>query len=149
MGLAALRPTASRAGLPHVLDLVGFVDRRELPAHLSRAHVLAAPSRYEGGPGFVLLEAMACGLPVVACEGSGTAEVVDPGRTGFLVPPDDAEALAGVLRPMLADPARCAALGARARRFVETEAESDTCLRRLESFYAAVCGRPATLEVRA
>jgi len=144
-----LRAQASRSGLPQVLDLVGFVDRREMPAHLSRGHVFAAPSRYEGGPGFVLLEAMACGLPVVACEGSGAAEVIDPGRTGFLVPPDDARTLADVLRPLLADPARCAELGACGRRFVQSEADSAVCLKRLEAFYAAACGQPAELEVTA
>ena len=90
----------------------------ELPEHLSRAHVFAAPSLYEGGPGFVYLEAMACGLPVIACAGSGAAEVVFPGENGLLVPPGDVDALADALRQLLGDAIGRAEMGERARRYV-------------------------------
>ncbi|UCH26411.1 MAG: glycosyltransferase family 4 protein, partial [Trueperaceae bacterium] len=56
---------ALKAGFSQLLELPGFVGREALPEHLSKAHVFAAPSVYEGGPGFVYLEAMACGLPVI------------------------------------------------------------------------------------
>jgi 1,4-alpha-glucan branching enzyme len=126
---------------PGLLDLPGFVDRTCLPERFSQAHVFAAPSEYEGGPGFVYLEAMACGLPVIACEGSGAAEVVRPGENGLLVPPRDVGALATALRLLLENPAQRQAMGQSARRFVSTEADSRACLKRLEAFYAAVaCG---------
>ena len=72
-------------GRHDLIDFPGFISPADLPEHLCRAHVFAAPSEYEGGPGFVYLEAMACGLPVIACAGSGAAEVVREGENGFLV----------------------------------------------------------------
>jgi glycosyltransferase involved in cell wall biosynthesis len=136
--VAQLREQA--ADFPDLLDLPGFVSREELPARLARAHVFAAPSVYEGGPGFVYLEAMACGLPAVACSGSGASEAVRHGENGLLVPPGDAAALAAALGGLFADPAGREAMGRRARRFVEDEADSRACLRRLERFYADVAG---------
>jgi len=133
-----LRSEADRAGLPNLLDFVGFVEHAELPEHLCRAHVFAAPSIYEGGPGFVYLEAMACGLPAIACAGSGVAEVIRDGQTGLLVPPGDVEALAEALRGLLADVDRSARMGRRAREYVVAEADSRTCLRRIEAFYESV-----------
>jgi starch synthase len=129
---------ARASGCPDLLDLAGFVPRQDLPARLRRAHVFAAPSLYEGGPGFVYLEAMACGLPVVACSGSGASEVVMSGENGLLVPPGDVDALVTTLRALLGDPTRREAMGRTARRYVEAEADSAVCLARLERFYASV-----------
>jgi glycosyltransferase involved in cell wall biosynthesis len=136
-----LRSKTAEHGLPDLLDLPGFVAREELPAQLSRAHVFAAPSKYEPGPGLVCLEAMACGLPVVACDGAGAAEVVTSGRNGFLVPPGDSEALAERLGTLLADSQTREHMAAHARDDVQREADSALCLRRLEAFYQAVAGK--------
>jgi glycosyltransferase involved in cell wall biosynthesis len=142
--MARLQDKARACGHPDLLDLAGFIGREALPAHLSRAHIFAAPSFYEGGPGFVYLEAMACGLPVIACEGSGAAEVVIPGENGFLVPSGDPDALKEALRLLLSDPAKCQSMGARAREYVVAEADSERCLERLEAFYLSVLagGKP-------
>jgi glycosyltransferase involved in cell wall biosynthesis len=136
-----LRRRAESRGLGDLLEMPGFIPHQDLPRELSRAHVFAAPSEYEGGPGFVYLEAMACGLPAIACEGSGAAEVIEPGRTGALVPPRDARALAAALRRLLDDPKECLAAGRRARQHVLDHADTRTCLKRLESFYAQVLSR--------
>ena len=140
---AELLRRAEAAGAPQVLELPGFVARDDLPEALSQADVFAAPSHYEGGPGFVYLEAMACGLPVIACSGSGAAEVVSDGQTGRLVPPRDTAALAAVLRELLADADAARTMGHRAREYVSAEASSAVCLARIEEFYAAVAGTPA------
>jgi glycosyltransferase involved in cell wall biosynthesis len=140
-----LAARAEARGLPGLLELGGHVGREELRARLARAHVFAAPSRYEGGPGFVYLEAMACSLPVIACSGSGASEVVLDGESGFLVPPEDREALVAALSRLLADDALRARMGANARRFVVAEADSELCLRRMDAFYRRVVeagGRP-------
>jgi glycosyltransferase involved in cell wall biosynthesis len=139
--IAELRRRASARGLADLLELPGFIPHDRLPYELSRAHVFAAPSEYEGGPGFVYLEAMACGLPAVACEGSGAAEVIDPGRTGALVAPRDARALASALRHLLDDPKEFLAAGRRARQYVLEHADTRVCLKRLEAFYAQVISR--------
>jgi glycosyltransferase involved in cell wall biosynthesis len=138
-----LRDRAEAAGAPDLLALMGFLDRMELPSHLCRAHVFAAPSRYEGGPGFVYLEAMACGLPVIGTTGSGATEVVRHEKTGLLIPPDDTEALAAALSRLLSNPEQSARLGKQARLYVEAEADSRKCLRELEQFYLSVIDRTA------
>ena len=138
-----LRAMAQASGFPSLLDLPGFISRDELPSHLCRAHLFAAPSHYEGGPGFVYLEAMACGLPVIACSGSGAAEVIRPGETGLLVPPHNLEGLVEALRMLLSDAAKRQAMGEKARQFVLAEADSSICLQRLEAFYLSVISNGA------
>lgn len=130
-----LHQRAAATGQSRVLDLAGFRSREQLPSELSQAHVFAAPSVYEGGPGFVYLEAMACGLPVIACQGSGAAEVVHQEQNGLLVPPNDPQALAAALRRLLVDESGREAMGQRARRYVVEHADSRTCLKRMEAFY--------------
>lgn len=139
--IAELRRMAAAAGTPGLLDLRGFAKTQDLPAQLSRAHVFAAPSVYEGGPGFVYLEAMACGLPAVACEGSGVAEVITHGSTGILVPPGGTDELADALRDLLRDEAKREAIGRAAREFVLTHAERENCLDRIEAFYRRVAAK--------
>lgn len=139
--IGELRRMAAESGCPELLDLPGFVPTEDLPLQLSRAHVFAAPSVYEGGPGFVYLEAMACGLPAIGCEGCGVSEVIAHGHTGFLVPPGDADALAEVLQGLLKDPGKREEIGQAARKYVLAHAERETCLDRLEAFYRQVVER--------
>jgi glycosyltransferase involved in cell wall biosynthesis len=136
--ITELKARAESTGFPDLLDVPGFVERAELPEQFSRAHVFAAPSQYEGGPGFVYLEAMACGLPVIACEGSGVADVVRHGETGLLVPPQNVEALTMALRALLGDSFKRQQMAEHARAFVLAEADSRACIKRLESFYSTV-----------
>lgn len=136
--IAQLQQRARDAGASDLLEFAGFVDRTEVPQHFSRAHVFAMPSQYEPGPGLVYLEAMACGLPVIACDGAGAAEVVREGENGMLVPPQDPARLAAALGELLADQARCEAMGAAARDYVLTAADSRECIRKLEAFYLGV-----------
>jgi glycosyltransferase involved in cell wall biosynthesis len=133
-----MEATASGAGFPDLLDFMGFIETQQLATHLSRADIFAGPSIYEPGPGLVYLEAMACSLPVIGSEGSGAAEVIRDGETGFLVRPGDAAALADSLRVLLGDRNLRLEFGTRGRLFVETEANREVCIRRLESFYRAV-----------
>jgi glycosyltransferase involved in cell wall biosynthesis len=136
--VATLWKKARDCGKPDLLEFPGYIPRQQLPACLNAAHVFAAPSVYEGGPGFVYLEAMACGLPVIACEGSGASEVIRHRQTGFLVPPRDAEAVARTLRILLSNAGLRRSIGMHARTYVEAEADSRLCLDRLEAFYVSV-----------
>ena len=136
-----LRNIAASKGGHDLLDFPGFISPSDLPEHLCRAHVFAAPSEYEGGPGFVYLEAMACGLPVIACAGSGASEVVREGENGLLVPPRDVNALTEVLRTVLRDGERRRTMGEEARRYVLREADSRTCMKTLEAFYLEVANK--------
>lgn len=133
-----LQAQASRRGMRGLLDVPGFIEHEALPTELSPAHVFAAPSQYEGGPGFVYLEAMACGLPVIACRGSGAAEAVTEGKTGFLVPPNNVKSLADALRKLLSNRERREAMGEQARRFVLQEADTSRCVEKIAAFYQQV-----------
>jgi glycosyltransferase involved in cell wall biosynthesis len=84
------------------VHLLGRVP--DVAAWLRRADVLVHPARWEGF-GLALLEAMLASLPVVATRVSAIPEIVVDGKTGLLVPPDDASALAAAVNRVLADPA--------------------------------------------
>lgn len=87
--------TIRRTGADHVY-LAGWQPQEELPGFLSAADALVLPSVREQF-GLVLVEAMACGVPPIAVDRFGPAEIVEDGRTGWLVEPDDAEALTNAL----------------------------------------------------
>jgi len=144
-----LRSKAKASGIPDLLDITGYIARNELPAHLSAAHVFAGPSTYEGGPGNVYLEAMACGLPVIACSGSGVSELLVNGENGFLIPPGDFETLLNRLRELLSDPGKCQSMGALACQKIQAEADSRACLLDLEEFYRSVASAEALSAKRA
>ncbi len=70
-----------------------YQDRLDVEVFYDEANLFVLPSRYEGF-GLALVEAMASGLPVIASDIDGLREIIADGETGFLVPPDDAAALA-------------------------------------------------------
>jgi D-inositol-3-phosphate glycosyltransferase len=106
-----LRALARERGVGDRLDLRGRVSREDLPALIRSADVVVCAPWYEPF-GIVPLEAMACGVPVVATAVGGMIDTVADGVTGLHVPPRAPDRLAGVLRRLLADPARRRALGA-------------------------------------
>lgn len=106
----------SELGLGSSFELAGFVDRPA--AHWGAASVYAQPSRREGLP-LAVVEAMACGLPVVASDVGGLSEVVEHGITGLLVPPDDPQALAKALLELLSDREGSRSMGQAGRARVE------------------------------
>jgi len=91
----ALRTLAEQIGIARLVRFQGFVTNPY--GYMRRADVLALSSRWEGFPN-VLLEAMACGLPVVSTDcPSGPRDILEGGRFGHLVPVGDAAALAGAM----------------------------------------------------
>lgn len=101
-------------GLGHRVCFLGALPRAELPRLFSSVDLLLATSYASETFGIGLVEAQACGLPVVATRFGGFPEVVEEGRTGLLVPPRDAQALAKAAMALLDDPARRSAMAARA-----------------------------------
>jgi len=99
---AALERKAAGLGLDSAVSFLGTRDGSQVRALLAGAAALVVPSIYEGMP-LVVLEAMERGVPVVASAVSGIPEVVVGGETGWLVPPEDPEALADALEEVLAD----------------------------------------------
>jgi glycosyltransferase involved in cell wall biosynthesis len=121
-----LRRQIAAAGLGAEIEMPGWRSNAELLETFASASVFAMPSRISDGgdrdgiPN-VVLEAMSVGLPVVASEVSGIPEVVDHGKTGVLIPPDDAAALADALARILADPGTAARMGAAGRERIHAE----------------------------
>lgn len=100
----------------------GIVEWRGFEVDVRRiwreAHIAVLPSYGEGVPKS-LLEAAACGRPVVTTDAPGCREVVRPDETGLLVPPGEVEALAGALARLAGDEALRRAMGEKGRRFIE------------------------------
>ena len=107
----ALRAAADRHGVADRVIFTGGVSRQEVPALIRSAAVMVCVPWYEPF-GIAPLEAMACGVPVVASAVGGLTDTVADQRTGLLVPSRDPGALARALGGLLADPARRAAFGA-------------------------------------
>jgi glycosyltransferase involved in cell wall biosynthesis len=93
-------------------------ERTDVPEVMRGLNGFVLPSLAEGISN-TILEAIATALPVIATRVGGNAELVDDGRTGALVPPDDVDALAQTLVRMATDPARAAAMGRAGRAEVE------------------------------
>lgn len=107
--------TAADLGLDGAVRIAGKSDHRDLPARLLEADVLLHPALIEGIPN-VMLEAMACGLPVVVTDCGGVREALDHGIEGFVVPPRDVRAMARALERLWREPELRERMGAAGRR---------------------------------
>ncbi|MEE4173062.1 MAG: glycosyltransferase family 4 protein [Xanthomonadales bacterium] len=113
--------------------LLGHVT--DMPALLAQVDIVALPSWREGTPK-ILLEAAACGLPIVATDIPGCRGVVEEGASGYLVPVRDVRALAGALARLVADPAQRRAFGRRGRAIVEEGFSTEQVNRATLAVYA-------------
>src|SRR5437667_393580 len=115
-------------------DAVRFLGFREdVPGLLAQAECALLASDYEGCP-LAVVEALAAGVPVAATDAGGVRELVRPGQTGAVAPPD-AAALTAALEDMLADPARAAEMGAAARREAASRLSLEAMTRSLVTLY--------------
>ena len=105
----AVRARVATEGLP--VDVLGAVPPSRVAAELRAAAVAVLPALWWENCPMAVLEAAACGVPVVASAVGGVPELVDDGRTGLLVPPGDAAALAGALTRLLSDPVEADRMG--------------------------------------
>ena len=128
---AALQRRAQRFGSR--VHFTGFVPHVQVPVVLRHVDMLVLPSLYEDLSS-ALIEAMAAGLPVVATQVGGTADLVHDGVNGLLVPPGDPAALAAAISRVLADPAAAAGLSAAARRTAAAYAWPDLARKVLEVY---------------
>lgn len=121
---------------------VCFAGWREDPwACLGAADLFVLPSRREGVP-LALLEALAAGKPTVATRVGAVPAVLDEGRCGLVVPPDDADALCTAMTQLLTERARAEALGVAGRARVDRSFDARRQTQRLEALYRAVaCAR--------
>ena len=137
-----LREAAAADGVTHSVRLVG--PRATLAEAYVDADVLVLSSRWEGLP-YVVLEAMAYGLPVVSTSVDGIPEAVVDGVTGLLVPPEDPVALGVALERLLSDPSRGRRLGKAGRVWVAEEFTLGHMVDRLAGVYREVMGLRASV----
>ncbi len=127
-----LKDLARELGLDGAVRFLGHVNPVQDAVEESLAVVV--PSLGEGF-GMVALEAMERARPVIAASIGGLEDLVREGETGLLVPPGDADALAGAMLALAADPARAAAMGLEARRRALERFPETRCTERTEEVY--------------
>lgn len=122
-------------GLKDAITLTGWLPERGVLAELNAAHVLVLPSFAEGLP-MVIMEAMAAARPVISTYVAGIPELVQPGRTGWLVPAGDAAALADAVAEAAEAPrAALAAMGRAGRDRVLARHDADTEAAKLAALF--------------
>jgi len=125
-------------GIEDNIKLTGFVPDNLLPAYYDAADYFVLPSASGEGLPLVLLEAMACGLPVIATTVGGTPEIIDHMKNGVLVPPRNPEAMADTLSKLLSEKKLEKSIGEEARIVVENRFNWEENLRQLQDIYKEV-----------
>ncbi len=133
----AIEAEVRKAALEDRVWLAG--ERKDVPAVMRSLDLFVLPSVAEGISNTVL-EAMACGLPVVATAVGGNPELVRAGHTGELVPASDPRALAAVLQKYVDDPTKIRAHGQAARERIEAEFSLEGMVDRYRALYERLAG---------
>lgn len=145
---SAIEAAVRESGLGDHVWLTG--ERDDIPPVMAMLNCFVLPSRAEGISN-TLLEAMACGLPVVATRVGGNGELVVDGATGRLVPPEDPDSLANAMHFYFSNPACGIAHGRAGRARVESEFSLDVMMNRYLVCYdrlLALAGRQPSLAGR-
>lgn len=132
---AALAALAAREGVAGRVHFLGWRD--DAGALLRAADLFVCSSRIEP-LGNMVIEAWSAGCPLVALRAAGPSELIRPGQDGLLTPLEDVAALAGAIAPLLADPARAAALAAAGRARFAAEFAAAPVLAAWRRFLAGV-----------
>lgn len=140
---AALEAQAAAAGMATRVEIRGRVSDAELGAAYAASDALVLPSILDArgdteGLGVVLLEAMSYGVPVVASDIGGITDIVEPDRSGLLVPPGDSAQLARALERLARDPALAARLGAAGEQRVYSAFGWPEIMAKWERLYGAL-----------
>jgi len=130
-----LRARVTELGMEESVTFLGWVE--DTPAFYAGLDLFVLPSHDEGIPGSVR-EALAAGLPVVATDVGGTADVVRDGETGLLVDPGDPGALADAIRHCIEHTEAAQELGEAGRELVVAEFSASAYVERYESFLREV-----------
>jgi colanic acid/amylovoran biosynthesis glycosyltransferase len=136
-----IKAQIGKLGLSDSVTLLGYVPHDEFASELQEANILLAPSvtssdgDTEGGAPTVLLEAQACGVPVLSTTHADIPEVVLDKKAGILVPERDVNALTNGLLQLIEHPETWLQMGEAGRKHVERHHDAQKVTRRLEQFY--------------
>ena len=131
--LEYLKTLVNRFSLNYNVEFVGFTQ--DVEGILARARILVAPSVIEESFGRVVVEAFACGVPVVATAVGGFKEIIEDGKIGVLVEPGDSSAISEGILKILDDSSFAEKLVKQAREKVERKYTMAECLLKTEEVY--------------
>jgi glycosyltransferase involved in cell wall biosynthesis len=142
----AVSERAANSPAAAVISFEGFVDH---PASaLAQLDVIVVPSRLDGRPA-VVMEASACGVPVIGAPVGGIPELIEEGRNGFVVAPKDVDRISALISEWSGDRAKFASLRSNARRVAEERFGRTRMMDRYERVYREVLNCPARPPARA
>jgi glycosyltransferase involved in cell wall biosynthesis len=141
---APLEQLAVELGVASHVVFLG--SRQDVPRLLSAADVFVLTSHNEANP-VSILEAMSVGLPVVATDVGSVNETVRDGETGYLVPPGNADRLAGRILELLGDPLQRESMGAAARELVVARWSVDVMVAGYERLIASLYARKTGIRI--
>jgi teichuronic acid biosynthesis glycosyltransferase TuaC len=127
-------------GISEKVFFMGRQDRQAVAKTMRECTIFALPSRFEG-LGCAYLEAMACGKPVIACEGQGIGEIIKHGHNGWLIPVDGVHEMVEALSRLLSSPDLRSRIGANARQTIVNGLTTMDQVRRLDDVYRGVLRR--------
>jgi len=133
--MPGLKQQTKELGIEGRVRFLGYV--RDMPLAYRGLDIVVSSSRLEGLP-MVVLEAMASGLPVIASSVGDVPKLIDDGRTGLLIPPENAEMLARAILRLIDDPQMRRQLGDSALRFVTERFSNDRMSKEYLRFYERV-----------
>jgi len=136
-----LRGIIAQEGVGHVVALHGFGTREQVLAAYQTHDILVFPSLWDEPFAAVPVEAMSCGMAIVATTAGGTPEAIRDHETGLLVAPNDPEALAAALQQLLTDHALRQRLGQRAAQVARERFDFARYVDRLETYYTSLLRR--------
>ena len=128
-----LRALVEKSGLSEWVNFLGFCE--DVFSVLLTADVFVLPSLHESSPN-ALIEAMGVGMPCIASDVGGIADLIENGENGVRVPPQNPEELAAVLYWVLTQPDVASALGRNARLTIQQKFDSAESMRQLEDIYS-------------
>ena len=132
---AELQELVRQLNIGERLHFLGGV--KEIQEHLSRSDIFVLPSRSEGFSN-AIVEAMAASLPVVATQVGGNGEAVEHGTTGFIVPPENPEAMSDAIERLLAHPTQMKAMGNAGRNRALEKFTTEAMMARIIATYKQV-----------
>lgn len=139
--VAEAQARAEALGIADRILFPGWVGEQDVARHMSEADIFTLPSRAENQP-LSILEAMAHGLPVVSTPVGAIPEQVLDGKSGFLVPPGDVEALADALARLVRDADLRRAMGETGRRHFAHHYSLTACANRFAALYRSLLPAP-------
>jgi len=141
--ITAVRDAADSAGVAERVKTPGWIGPDEREGLLRKSSIYILPSSAEGLP-IGLLEAMSFGLPVVTTPIGGIPDVIENGRNGLLIPPDDPEALSSALQTLIGDFELRQRLGRAARDTVESGYTVEANIASVTALYRSLATTPGS-----